>query len=85
MLASILLNSADLFRLDLDGVQVLLPYVIDALEEVLPDKELKLKSNNVSRNELRRASIHLLLSLLVLPLHFQVCYVIPLDVLIYYM
>lgn len=71
VLASILLNSADLFRLDLDGVQVLLPYVIDALEEVLPDKELKLKSNSVSRTELRRASIHLLLSVLVLPLHFQ--------------
>ncbi|XP_034250605.1 ral GTPase-activating protein subunit beta isoform X1 [Thrips palmi] len=71
VLASILLNSADLFRLDLDGVQVLLPYVIDALEEVLPDKELKLRSNTVSRTELRRASIHLLLSVLVLPLHFQ--------------
>ncbi|KAE8751950.1 hypothetical protein FOCC_FOCC001427 [Frankliniella occidentalis] len=71
VLASILLNSADLFRLDLDGVQVLLPYVIDALEEVLPDKELKLKSNTVSRTELRRASIHLLLSVLALPLHFQ--------------
>jgi hypothetical protein len=42
-LASILLNSADLFRLDLDGVQVLVPHVIDALEIVLPEKELKLK------------------------------------------
>lgn len=73
MLASILLNSADLFRLDLDGVQVLLPYVIDALEEVLPEKEVKLKSSSLSRTELRRASIHLLLSVLVLPLHFQVC------------
>ncbi|XP_067010015.2 ral GTPase-activating protein subunit beta [Anabrus simplex] len=70
-LASILLNSADLFRLDLDGVQVLVPYVIDALEIVLPDKELKLKSPSVSKTELRRASIHLLLSMLVLPLHFQ--------------
>ncbi|XP_069691801.1 ral GTPase-activating protein subunit beta isoform X2 [Periplaneta americana] len=70
-LASILLNSADLFRLDLDGVQVLVPHVIDALEIVLPEKELKLKSASVSKTELRRASIHLLLSMLVLPLHFQ--------------
>ncbi|XP_049763292.1 ral GTPase-activating protein subunit beta isoform X1 [Schistocerca cancellata] len=70
-LASILLNSSDLFRLDLDGVQVLLPYVTDALEVVLPDKDLKLKSLSVSKTELRRASIHLLLSMLALPLHFQ--------------
>ncbi|GFG30495.1 hypothetical protein Cfor_08118 [Coptotermes formosanus] len=70
-LASILLNSADLFRLDLDGVQVLVPHVIDALEIVLPEKELKLKSPSVSKTELRRASIHLLVSMLVLPLHFQ--------------
>ncbi|KAJ9585303.1 hypothetical protein L9F63_002888 [Diploptera punctata] len=72
-LSSILMNSADLFRLDLDGVQVLLPHVIDALEIVLPEKELKtaIKSTSVSRIELRRASIQLLLSLLVLPLHFQ--------------
>nr|CAD7427352.1 unnamed protein product [Timema monikensis] len=70
-LASVLLNSADLFRLDLDGVLVLVPHVIDALETVLPDKELKLRSPQVSKTELRRASIHLLLSMLVLPLHFQ--------------
>lgn len=69
-LVSILLNSSDLFRLDLDGVQVLIPSVISALEIVLPEKDLKLKSN-VSKIELRRASIHLLLSMLVLPLHFQ--------------
>ncbi|KAK9303956.1 hypothetical protein QLX08_004534 [Tetragonisca angustula] len=70
-LASILLNSADLFRLDLNGVQVLVPAVISALETVLPEKDLKLKSNVVSKPDLRRASIHLLISILVLPLHFQ--------------
>ncbi|CAG2056843.1 unnamed protein product [Timema podura] len=70
-LASVLLNSADLFRLDLDGALVLVPHVIEALETVLPDKELKLRSPHVSKTELRRASIHLLLSMLVLPLHFQ--------------
>ncbi|XP_017765932.1 PREDICTED: ral GTPase-activating protein subunit beta isoform X1 [Eufriesea mexicana] len=70
-LASIVLNSADLFRLDLNGVQVLVPAVISALETVLPEKDLKLKSNVVSKPDLRRASIHLLISMLALPLHFQ--------------
>ncbi|KOC70045.1 Ral GTPase-activating protein subunit beta [Habropoda laboriosa] len=57
-LSSILLNSADLFRLDLNGVQVLVPAVISALETVLPEKDLKLKSNAVTKPDLRRASIH---------------------------
>ncbi|XP_070158722.1 ral GTPase-activating protein subunit beta isoform X2 [Polyergus mexicanus] len=70
-LASILLNSADLFRLDLNGVQVLVPAVLSALEVVLPEKDLKLRSNVVSKPDLRRASIHLLISMLTLPLHFQ--------------
>lgn len=72
-LASVLYNSADLFRLDLDGVQVLLPHYITALELVLPDKDLKIKSHNLifNKTELRRASIQILLSILALPLHFQ--------------
>lgn len=72
-LASILLNSADLFRLDLDGIQVLLPAFIVALEIVLPDKDLKIKSQPIlfNKTELRRASINILLSVLALPLHFQ--------------
>lgn len=67
-----MLNSADLFRLDLNGIQVLVPAVLSALEVVLPEKDLKLKSNIVSKPDLRRASIHLLISMLTLPLHFQV-------------
>ncbi|XP_073971038.1 ral GTPase-activating protein subunit beta isoform X3 [Rhodnius prolixus] len=68
-LVSILLNCADLLRLDLDGIQILVPHILDALERVLPDKDLIIRSN-VSVAELRRASIHLLLSMLPLPLHF---------------
>lgn len=67
---AILMNSADLFRLDLDGVRVLLPAFMSALEVVLPNKDLQLPPG-VNRSELRRASIQLLLSVLVLPLHFQ--------------
>lgn len=71
-MASILYNSADLFRIDLDGVQVLLPAFTTALEMVLPDKDLKMKANIVlNKSELRRASIQILLTLLVLPLHYQ--------------
>uniref|UniRef100_A0AAG5CVD2 Ral GTPase-activating protein subunit alpha/beta N-terminal domain-containing protein n=1 Tax=Anopheles atroparvus TaxID=41427 RepID=A0AAG5CVD2_ANOAO len=72
-LASILYNSSDLFRIDLEGIQVLLPSFIGALELILPEKELKMRSHNVVINkiELRRAAINVLLSLLALPLHFQ--------------
>ncbi|KAL7742458.1 hypothetical protein ACLKA6_019087 [Drosophila palustris] len=72
-LASILLHSADLFRLDLDGINVLLPGYIAALEIVLPDKDLKLKSQAIAFNktELRRSAINILLSIMVLPLHYQ--------------
>lgn len=66
------MNSTDIFSLDLDGVRTLIPAYIAALEIVLPDKDLKL-TGNVNKTELRRAAIHLLLSLLVLPLHFQNC------------
>lgn len=72
-LASILYNSSDLFRLDLDGVQILLSSFISALELVLPEKDLKIKSQSIifNKTELRRASINILLSILTLPLHFQ--------------
>ncbi|XP_030564945.1 ral GTPase-activating protein subunit beta isoform X1 [Drosophila novamexicana] len=72
-LASILLHSADLFRLDLDGINVLLPGFIAALEIVLPDKDLKLKTQAITfnRTELRRSAINILLSIMVLPLHYH--------------
>ncbi|XP_020802559.1 ral GTPase-activating protein subunit beta isoform X3 [Drosophila serrata] len=72
-LASILLHSSDLFRLDLDGINVLLPGFIAALEIVLPDKDLKLKTQSMAfnRTELRRSAINILLSIMVLPLHYQ--------------
>ncbi|CAA9993032.1 unnamed protein product [Nesidiocoris tenuis] len=69
-LISILMNCADILRLDLDGIQIMVPYILEALERVLPEKDLNIKIN-VNLSELRRASIHILLSLLCLPLHFQ--------------
>jgi hypothetical protein len=43
VMSSILINSAELFRCDLDGVNVLIPSVIAALELVLPEREIKLR------------------------------------------
>jgi hypothetical protein len=71
VLAMILVNSFDLLRLDLDGVHVLLPYLVTALEAVLPERELKLRPTSVPKNELRRAGINILVSMLALPSHFQ--------------
>lgn len=65
VIASILINSCDLFRLDLDGVTVLLPSFVDALELVFSRTSKPLKT------DIRQACIHLLLSMLSLPLHFQ--------------
>lgn len=72
-LANILINSSDLFRVDLDGIQVLLPYFISAIELVLSDKDLKIRSHSLTfdKIELRRASINILMSIIALPLHFQ--------------
>ncbi|XP_044749907.1 ral GTPase-activating protein subunit beta isoform X2 [Coccinella septempunctata] len=69
-MVAILMNSSDLFRLDLDGVRMLMPVFISALEIVLPEKDLKLNAS-ISKVELRRACINILLSMLILPLHFQ--------------
>lgn len=42
-MASIMLNSGDIFGLDLDGVLLLVPYFVEALEIVLPDRNLRFK------------------------------------------
>ncbi|KAM9296042.1 ral GTPase-activating protein subunit beta [Gastrophryne carolinensis] len=70
VLASIILNSSTLFCCDLKGINVLVPYFISALEIILPDRELSKFKTYVNTTELRRSSIHILLSLLPLPHHF---------------
>ncbi|XP_071742903.1 ral GTPase-activating protein subunit beta isoform X33 [Lepeophtheirus salmonis] len=71
VLAMILVNSCDLLRLDLEGVNVLVPYLISALEHVLTERELRLRPSSIHKNDLRRSGIHLLISMLSLPHHFQ--------------
>uniref|UniRef100_A0A4W3JP54 Ral GTPase-activating protein subunit beta n=1 Tax=Callorhinchus milii TaxID=7868 RepID=A0A4W3JP54_CALMI len=70
VLASIILNSPSLFCSDLKGIDVLVPYFISALETILPDRELSKFKAYVNPTDLRRASIHILLSMLPLPHHF---------------
>jgi len=69
-LASILLNASNLLRIDLEGVNVLAPYIVSALEAVLPERDIRLAPSSVNRGDLRRAGVHLLQSMLSLPLHF---------------
>ena len=42
-MASVILYSADLLRVDLDGIFTLLPSIVDALEVVLPLRDTKIK------------------------------------------
>ncbi|XP_056022408.1 ral GTPase-activating protein subunit beta-like isoform X3 [Ostrea edulis] len=77
VLASVLFNSCDILRVDLDGVQMLLPHILDAIQLVLNDLPNKYKSSETSsaiefKNvDLQRSCINLLLSTLCLPLHFK--------------
>ncbi|KAJ8400593.1 hypothetical protein AAFF_G00393620 [Aldrovandia affinis] len=72
VLASIILNSSALFCTDLKGINVVVPYFISALETILPDRELSKFKTYVNPTDLRRSSIHILLSMLPLPHHFGV-------------
>merc|ERR1719290_759583 len=49
ILPSVLLNSSSLLRIDLEGVNVLAPYIVTALEAVLPEREIKLASSTVDK------------------------------------
>lgn len=70
----VMINCSDLFRLDLDGSHILLPCFIASLETVLTERELKLRPTSVTKTELRRAGINILISILPLPSQFQVSY-----------
>lgn len=70
--AMIIVNSVELLRVDLEGVHIVLPHVVSALEMILPEKEVKIVgTSNINKSDLRRAAINILTSILPLPLHFQ--------------
>ncbi|RWS27777.1 Ral GTPase-activating protein subunit beta-like protein [Leptotrombidium deliense] len=64
-LSSIILNSTKLFQLNLNGINLLIPHFLKAMDTIIGERDAKYK--NV---DLRRSSISILLSLLSYPLHF---------------
>ncbi|XP_045512346.1 ral GTPase-activating protein subunit beta isoform X2 [Pieris brassicae] len=69
--AAVVLDAADIFRLDLDGVLVLVPDFISALDRILSEREPKLECGSIDKRELRKAAISLLLSLVAFPYHYK--------------
>ncbi|CAE1163317.1 Ral GTPase-activating protein subunit beta [Acanthosepion pharaonis] len=70
VLSSILFNSCDLLRVDLAGAQILVPYILNALELVISEFKC-ITRETIPEVDLRKACFHLLLSMLCLPLHFK--------------
>ena len=72
ILGMILVNSQDLFRCNLEGVNIVLPQFVTALEMILCDKDSRSQLSTVTSVEVRRSAIQILLSILPLPLQFKV-------------
>ncbi|XP_068622605.1 ral GTPase-activating protein subunit beta [Battus philenor] len=69
--AAVVLDAADIFRLDLDGVLVLVPDFITALDLILSERDPKIDCGAIDKRELRKAAISLLLSLVAFPYHYR--------------
>ncbi|XP_059062212.1 ral GTPase-activating protein subunit beta [Achroia grisella] len=69
--AAVVLNAPDIFRLDLDGVLVLVPDYITTLDRILSEREPKLECGGIDKRELRKAAISALLSLVAFPYHYR--------------
>lgn len=69
--AAVVLNAPDIFRLDLDGVLVLVPDFVTALDQILSEREPKLECSSIDKRELRKAAISALLSLVAFPYHYK--------------
>lgn len=60
-----------MFRLDLDGVLVLVPDFINALDHILTDKEPKMDCGSIDKRALRKAAISCLMSMVAFPYHYR--------------
>ncbi|KAJ0174961.1 hypothetical protein K1T71_009102 [Dendrolimus kikuchii] len=69
--AAVVYNAPDIFRLDLDGVLVLVPDFITALDNILSERDPKLECGSIDKKELRKAAISALLSLVAFPYHYK--------------
>ena len=73
VLGMIFVHSGQIFRSNLDGVNIVLPHFVSALEVILAEKEPRVALQSVTHFEVRRSAIQILLSILPLPHHFKVC------------
>jgi hypothetical protein len=65
LISAVVLNAEDLFRVDLPGVEMLIPLVMSALDRILPDSDLKFfEPFCESTVTLRKCAANLLLSLI---------------------
>lgn len=64
LLAAIILNSENLFRVNLPGVEMLIPLIMGALDVILPDSDLEQFIPHCDIVLLRRSAANILLSLL---------------------
>ncbi|CAG4955634.1 unnamed protein product [Parnassius apollo] len=69
--AAVVLHAHHMLRLDLDGVLVLVPDFITALDLILSEREPKIDCTSIDKRELRKAAISLLLSLVAFPYHYR--------------
>ena len=71
-LGMIFVNACSLFRSNLEGINIVLPHFVAALEVILAEKDPKVQLHSVTHAEVRRSAIQILLSILPLPQHFMV-------------
>ena len=71
-LGMIFVNACSLFRSNLEGINIVLPHFVAALEVILAEKDPKIQLHSVTHAEVRRSAIQILLSILPLPQHFMV-------------
>ncbi len=71
-LGMIFVNSYNIFRSNLEGINIVLPHFVAALEVILAEKEPRsVQLHSVTHGEVRRSAIQILLSILPLPQHFK--------------
>ncbi|CAH8487950.1 unnamed protein product [Schistosoma turkestanicum] len=77
ILCLVLFYSMDLFRVDLPGINILIPRIFAACQHIFKE-EINMKPEFLSTTLVQRAAIHQLMSLVCIPIQFKGAYVKPL-------
>ncbi|KAH8860570.1 Ral GTPase-activating protein subunit beta [Schistosoma japonicum] len=77
ILCLVLFYSMDLFRVDLPGINILLPRIYDACQHVLKE-EINMKPEFLPTTLVQRAAIHQLMSMVCIPVQFKGAFLKPL-------